>query len=107
MLELLVFLLVGRLTIYLLQKFPFQKVKLIGKYWKEGKLLAELFACDLCLGVWVFACLSFIFGIDFVKEIFGTYLVVFNQFMTGAIASFLVHLVRIGWTTKFGIVMLE
>ena len=106
MLKILAFLLVGRLTIYLLQKFPFQHT-FIGSLFADGKLLRELLDCDLCLGVWLFAGLSFVFGIDFIKEIFGTYLVIFNQFMTGAIASFAVHIFRIGWNDKFGLTVLE
>lgn len=104
MLHLIAFLLIGRLTIYVLQKFPFRKVILIGKYFKEGKFLAELFDCDLCLGVWVFAGLSYLLRIDFVNEAFSVNIIVFNQFLTGAIASFVVHIFRIGWTSKFGMI---
>jgi len=96
LLQLVGFLLVGRLAVYLLQKFPF--------HFKEGGFLEQLFLCDLCLGVWLFTGLSFIMHVDFIKDMFGIYVPVINQFLTGAIASFVVHIFRIGWNTKFQIV---
>jgi hypothetical protein len=100
------FLLVGKLTIYLLQKFPFRKT-IIGSLFEEGKLLAELFVCDLCLGVWVYLVLGYFLKIDLMKYLFGVYIIGLNEFLTGAIVSFLVHVFSIGWNTKFGIIVLE
>lgn len=101
------FLLIGRLTIFFLQKFPFQKVPIIGRYFQDGGFLQELFSCDLCLGVYLFAALGYILHLDFIRDIFGTYLVVFNEVMTGMIASFVVHIFRIGWESKFGMIVME
>lgn len=105
-LKLICFLSIGRLTIFTLQKFPFRK---LSKTFLEGKFLGDLIACDLCLGVWVFMFLSFIFGIDLIQWILGdgVGLIVINQVLTGAIASFVVHVFKVGWTTEFGITILE
>jgi hypothetical protein len=102
-LRVLAFLLVGRLAVFVLQKFPFRKT-FIGKHFREGKFLEQLFSCDLCLGVWCFAFMGYFLRIDFVSELFGVYVMVFNEIVTGVIASFLMHIFAIGWNTKFGVI---
>ena len=101
--QLIVFLLVGRLAVFIIQKFPFQKT-IIGKHFKEGKFLEQLLSCSLCLGVWVYAALGYFLHIDFIDGLFGVYVIVLNEFMTGMIASFVTHIFSIGWQTKFGII---
>jgi len=103
LLQVIGFLLVGRLVVFVLQKFPFIKIPFIGNLFKEGKFLEQLFGCDLCLGVWVYAFLSYLFQVDFVKDIFGKDIVVINSLITGMIASFVVYIFAIGWNTRFGI----
>lgn len=98
------FLLVGRLVIFILQKFPFQKVIFIGRLFEEGKFLEQLFGCSLCLGVWVYAVLGYFFSVDFVANLFGVHIVAINEIVTGMIASFVVYIFGIGWETRFGIV---
>lgn len=98
------FLLVGRLVIFVLQKFPFRKVIFIGGLFEEGKFLEQLFSCSLCLGVWVYAILGYFFSVDFVAGLFGVYIVAINEIITGMIASFVVYIFCIGWTTRFGII---
>ena len=104
LLQVVAFLLVGRLVIFLLQKFPFQKIKFIGRLFEEGKFLEQLFACSLCLGVWVYAILGYLVSVDIVADLFGVYIVAFNEILTGMIASFVVYIFGIGWTTRFGII---
>jgi hypothetical protein len=104
--ELLAYFLLGRLMIFIIQKFPFQK--LIPRLFDEGKFLEELFSCDLCLGCYVFWFLAWILEIDFVYQLFGLQnATLLNYMFTGIIASFITHVFRIGWTTKFGITFLE
>jgi hypothetical protein len=105
MLQLVGYLLVGRLLVFILQKFPFQKIKFLAGSFQEGKFLKELFGCDLCLGCWVFWCLAFLIDMDFIYQMFNIHIVFFSYLFTGIIASFIVHVFRIGWTTKFGIYM--
>jgi len=103
LLQLIGFLLVGGLTTYFIQKFPFHKLWLIGKFFVEGKILKELLSCDECLGVWVFLFLSFILKVNFVLWMFDrTGLIVADQILTGIMASFVCHIFKIGWFAKFG-----
>ena len=101
--QLIGFLLVGRLLVFVLQKFPFRKT-FIGNFFKEGKFLEQLFSCDLCLGVWCYAVVGYLLRIDLVSELFGVYVIAFNEIMTGIIASFLFYIFAIGWQTRFGII---
>jgi hypothetical protein len=103
--ELVAYLLVGRLVIYALQKFPFQKIYLVGRLFREGGFLEQLFDCDFCLGFWVYTGLAFIFEINFLQEYF--YVFILSEALTGVIASFLMHLITIGWKDKFSIIVVE
>ena len=96
------FLLVGRLAIFIIQKFPLPKLPFIGYYFKEGRTLRELVDCDMCFGVYVFTFLAFILRMNFIQEMFGSKgLIVIDQILTGMVASFVCHIFRIGWNTKF------
>lgn len=103
MLDLLAFLLIGRLATFFLQKFPFSKLWLVGGLFAEGKFLKSLFDCDLCLGFWVFLILSIVFDAYLIQ----TRIDIISSILTGMVASFLVHVFAIGWQTKFGITYLE
>jgi len=108
MLDVIGFLLVGKLLVWVLQKFPMQKLFILGRFFEPGKFLRELFECQLCLGVWVFWGLSFITKTNFVTLLFGrSGLYVFDQWVTGAIASFVVYVFSVGWTTLFSTIVLE
>jgi len=106
MLDLLIYLLIGRLLVFYSQKFPFQKLAFIGRLWKEGEFLNMMFSCDLCLGVWIYTLLAILFDQNF----FGTIMIartdIIGWFLTGAISSFLAHIFALGWKIKFGIVEL-
>ena len=94
MTELIIWLLVGRLAIWLIQINGFTQ-----RWLKSGGLLRELVDCDLCLGVWVYAGLA---GLMRVNLIESGYVPVVNEVLSGALASFAVHLAVIGWRSKFG-----
>ncbi len=104
LLQVIGFLLVGRLVVFVLQKFPFIKIPFIGRLFEEGKFLEQLFGCSLCLGVWVFTILSYLLQIDFIKDTFGTDMIIVNSLITGMIASFVVYIFEIGWNTRFGVI---
>ena len=99
------FLLVGRLVVFVLQKFPLQKVIFIGRLFEEGKFLEQLFECDLCLGFWLYSTLSFIYDVNLVTEL--GYVVIISNILTGALSTFVVHLLSIGWKNKFGVFLVE
>jgi hypothetical protein len=101
-LEYFFFCAVGRVCIFLLQKFPFHKIKFIGAWFKEGGFLHDLFACDLCLGVWVFTILSFFFQLNLLEAYF--YVPVVSEFITGGITSLIVHLILHGFQAQYSII---
>ena len=105
MLSFFAYLALGKLLIFIGQKFPFYKLPIIGRLFDEGKFLEQLFACDLCLGVWVYFLLALLMKMNIVYEL--TSIEVLSQFLTGAIASFLVHIFSLGWHTKFSVIIVQ
>jgi len=96
-----VYALVGKLLIYLIQQFP-----LTDKISAKHPTLEKLFACDLCLGVWVYWAVAVIFRQNLFSSIpspFGATWYMIEYFMTGAITSFIMHLITLGWNSKFQI----
>ena len=88
--------LVGKLLLFLWHKAPYQK-------WftglpKVGKFFGELFECDLCLGVWVYFLLDFLFHINLLEV---ALLPVLLEFLTGCLTSFIVWIFTAGWNTLF------
>ena len=100
MISLLVFCIIGRVCIFLLQKFPLNK--LLPRFFSEGKFLHDLFECDLCLGVWVYWILAYPFKMNILNEYF--YVPVLSELLTGGSISLLVHLIRLGWEAKFSVI---
>ncbi|MHA2030830.1 MAG: hypothetical protein ACW99Q_15735 [Candidatus Kariarchaeaceae archaeon] len=91
---------IGKLLIYLFQKFlPAQYL------FNRRESLKQLYECDLCLGVWIYFFLALIVGID--KFYDWTYIPAITEFIIGAITSFVIHLVSLGWKDKFTILYLE
>ena len=98
MIEYFVFALVGKLLIYLIQKFP-----LTNYLSSKSKFLNELFSCGLCLGFWVYLGLAFIIEIRIIDvEIFGI-----SEFLTACITSFVMYLVSSGWQENFGTIVIK
>lgn len=95
--EFLLFVLIGRLLIFLGMSFPpFSESK-----WEFFK---KLWNCDLCAGVWVFTFLSFAMKITILSNYF--YIPLVAEIVTGCVTAFLVHLAVLGWKTKFDIVII-
>jgi hypothetical protein len=94
----------GKLFIFLIQKSPYVKL-IIGLFKGRSKaFLEELFGCDLCLGFWVYLILALVLqyaNID-VNVVDIQYAPIISAIITGAITSFVVHLISIGWRDKFG-----
>jgi hypothetical protein len=103
--KLLVYVLVGKLIVFISQKFPFQKVPLIGRLFEEGKFLEELLSCDLCVGVWVYTFLAFFFSVNLFEEWF--YVIGLTEFLVGAVTSFIVHLISMGWKAQYSVFVVE
>jgi hypothetical protein len=95
-----IYLLVGKLVVFAIQKFPLDKLFFIGKFFQEGKFLEQLWKCDFCLGFWVYTFLAFAFPVNYLNEYVNV--PILNQALTGLISSFVMHLISIGWKDKFG-----
>jgi hypothetical protein len=96
-LDFLVYAFIGKIIVFLLQKFPKDKLPFIGRLFREGRFLDELFACDLCLGFWVYFGLAFVLDVNFV----GIDVPVIAEFIAGAVTTFVVHIFSVGWNAKF------
>lgn len=93
----LFFLAIGRLITWLLQING-----LLKPFWALHELLIELQECDLCLGFWVYLGLSFCFKTSLPELPF-----IISNIILAIIASFMVHLIRLGWSVKFGAVIYD
>lgn len=86
--EFLVYVVVGKLLIFIGQKF-------LGNV----SFLDELVSCDLCVGVWVYTILSGLFQIRLLEDVYF-YVPLVSEFITGCVVSYLVHLISIGFREK-------
>jgi hypothetical protein len=94
----LLFMGIGRLMIYLGMKFPLFSE---SRY----EFVRRLFECDECLGVWVYTILSGVMGVVLFKDMF--YVPFASELVTGGITSFIMHLLSLGWSQKFGVIIIE
>lgn len=67
--------------------------------WNLHPLLTEMGNCDLCLGFWVFLIMGYLLSL----QPFGLWHYLIEPVILAAISTFLAHLVRAGWKTKFGV----
>ena len=95
--EFALFLLVGRLLIWLIQTNGLSKL-----IWNLHPVLTELGECDLCLGFWVFLGMMFLAS----KPMFTFWPFWADYPIQAAIGAFTAHLVCLGWHSKFGITVI-
>jgi len=98
MTQYLIFCLVGKLLLYLGQKFGHLQESKV-------KFISDLFSCDLCLGVWVFTLLSWGTGTYLFSDIFTSYPFVMG-IVTGGVTSFIMHIMTLGWKAKFEVIII-
>lgn len=92
---------IGRIIIYIIQKASPSYLALVkSEKWKG--FLTQLFGCDLCLGVWVYALVAGFLNVNVLYEY--VYVPVLSEIITGIITSFLVWLIIDGWKGKFQII---
>ncbi len=96
MTEFFLYLGAGRLLVWVLQINGLMK-----PVWASHPLLKELSGCDLCLGFWVYLILGFFPTLSFG---FGWWWPV-DLVILATTASFMAHLLRLGWGTRFGVVI--
>jgi hypothetical protein len=68
----------------------------------EGRLLDDLFICDLCLGFWIYFGLAFAFEMDIAVDV-----PILSEFIAGAVTTFVVHIFSVGWSAKFQNLIIE
>ena len=91
----IIFLLVGRIIIYLWQSFPLPAAL------EKFRVIEKLHNCDLCAGVWIYGILSLFLGMDLLQVLGFSYVPLVSEFVTGGVVSFVVHIFSIGWHEKF------
>lgn len=70
------------------------------RIWSLHPLLTELGECDFCIGVWVYLVLVAVTRVNLLDPF---YYPVVSEVVTAIALSFGVHLARIGWSMKFGV----
>ena len=116
----LLYLTAGRLLTWLLQN-----TGLLRPLWQSHPMLKELSGCDLCLGFWVYLGLAHqkTSGLKIASDgshfapnrtfklwrwkdrPFGLWHPLVERVVLAALASFGAHLLRLGWESKFGMVI--
>jgi hypothetical protein len=94
----LVFLVIGKLFIYLGMHFP-------PLAESRFSFVKRLWTCDLCAGVWVYSFLSLVMGEILFREIF--YFPLVSELATGGLVGFLMHILILGWKSKFEVIIIE
>ena len=89
----------GRFLIWFIQNNGWTK-----RLMEANDFLNELVTCDFCLGCWVLPMLAWWFNVNLLEPF---YLPFISHFLTGIIASFFLHLARIGYETNYGTTYLE
>ena len=91
-----IFAVIGKLAMFLWEKAPYQGY--IARIPKVGRFFKELFACELCLGCWLY----FFMGFAYRLNLLGIQPIpVLTEFLDGIIVSFLVWVFSAGWQTLF------
>ena len=94
MLNWILFAVIGKILIYFWMKFPLPQ-------FLNTKFIAGLHECGLCSGFWFFATLSALLRIDLLSSWFEMFYVPgLSEIVTGAITSYVVHLLSIGFSEQ-------
>ena len=93
----LVYLVIGKLFIYLGMHFP-----LLAE--SRFSFVRRLWTCDLCAGVWCYSFLSVVMGEILFREVW--YFPFVSELATGGLIGFLVHLITLGWKSKFEVIVI-
>lgn len=94
----ILFLLLGRLLIYLWMSFSLPK-------WMKNDWMEKLHGCDLCSGVWIFSILSFFLETDLLDMMGFGYIPLVGAIITGCAVSWFTHIFILGWRAKYEIVV--
>jgi hypothetical protein len=90
---------VGRLLIYTWMQFPLPQVL------EKRTFFKKLHECDFCAGVWSYSILSYVMQLSLLEDFGFSYFPFVSELVTGVFVSFLVHLLVLGWKTKFEVIV--
>lgn len=93
----------GQAAIGLLLTWLLQTNGLTRPLWQKHEMLEELGSCDLCLGFWVHLAIALVTK----SALSASHPGLFGRIVYAAVSSFLAHLLRMGWTSKFGYTVIE
>ena len=99
----LFYIIAGKISLFVLQRFPLRKIRFLRKHLAEGKFLQELISCDLCLGVWIYTVLAYFFKINLYDAF---YLPGLSELLTGATTSFIMHVFSAGWKSLYSMTVI-
>jgi hypothetical protein len=73
----------------------------------DNSRLGKLHHCTECSGVWIYSALFVIFRVDILNMAGLPHVVVVNSIIGGAIISFLMNLLEIGFRERFMTITIE
>ena len=91
----LVFVLAGKLLIFLGQRFP------LPERLERYKNIKKLHECPLCLGVWIYGLLAYFLHMDILGIFNFSYVPFLSELITGGAVSFVVYIFSVGWSDVF------
>jgi len=94
--EYILFLVIGRLLIFIGQKFVSQNEI-------KNKFINRLFECRLCLGVWVYSVMSW-FTRFYVFYDWIPHIPVLSELAAGCFSAYLVYLIETGWRSLYEVI---
>jgi len=90
----------GRLLIYLFQSNGITTA-FKERYTNEDDLLREFVECDLCIGFWVYLILAIFLKSSLTVGLWPKFV---ENIVLAGFTTLLVHLIRLGWNSKFAII---
>lgn len=95
MIHWLIYLVMGKLLIFLGMKFP------LPDFLEKNRKIQEWHSCPLCFGVWVYGFLALFLKMDLLSVVGFWYIPFLSELVTGGAISFLVFIFSIGWKDYF------
>jgi hypothetical protein len=76
----------------------------LPNFLEKRRTIEYLHRCDLCSGVWIFSILAYFMQMDLLS-VAGFPATIVGGAITGSVISFLVHLLVLGWKSKFEVIV--
>ena len=95
MLSWIIFAALGKVLIYFWMKFP------LSQRLENTRFITGLHECGLCSGFWAYTALSALLKVDLLSLWFEfSYIPVVSEVVTGAVTSYVVHLLSLGFADQ-------